>query len=174
MKIGFIGAQGTGKTTMAYKVAYELKLLGHDVYVLSEVARSCPLPINQDTKKESQLWIMGKQITREQSARGKILVSDRTLLDSYSYSIWTDEEFFKHAMEFVGEYMNTYDFVFYLEPNDKYLLDDGTRDTDKNWRNEIDSIMTSLIDELNVKVIHVRDSDEVLNCIKKSLVEDTP
>lgn len=169
MKIGFIGAQGTGKTTLAYKLAYNLKLQGHDVYVLSEVARSCPLPINEGTTRESQLWIMGKQITREQSAKGKIMVSDRTLLDSFAYSIWTDSEFFKYAKPFVSEYMKTYDFVFYLEPNDNYLIEDGIRSADKQFRDDIDNIMCSLIKELDINVIKVDTYEAILNKVKSKL-----
>ena len=148
MKIGFVGSQGTGKTTLAYELAHYLKLQGNDVYVLSEVARSCPLPINESTTKESQLWIMGKQMTREQSAKGKIYITDRTLLDSFCYGMRIDEKFFNHFKEFVKEYLTTYDYILYLKPNDKYLKDDGTRSVDKNFRDEIDFLMKKYLDEL--------------------------
>ena len=168
MKIGFIGSQGTGKTTIAYELATKLKKEGHDVYVLSEVARSCPLPINEESTRSAQLWIMGKQITREQSAKGKIYVSDRTLLDSFAYALRVDKDFFESAKPFVEQYMTTYDLVFYLEPNDKYLVDDGTRSTDKKFRDEIDDIMLSLIEELDVSVTMVKAGD--INYIFKQVM----
>jgi len=165
MKIAFCGSQGTGKTTIAYKLAYKLKRAGHDVYVLSEVARSCPLPINEETTREAQLWIMGKQMTREQSAKGKIYVSDRTLLDSFAYAIRKDPEFFEPAKQFIKNYMTTYDFIFYMEPNDNYLMNDGTRSTDKKFRDDIDNIMKSLIDELDIDVIKTRNVDDMFKQI---------
>ena len=57
MKIGFIGSQGCGKTTTAYALATELKKRKHDVYVLSEVARSCPFELNEGATEKSQMWI---------------------------------------------------------------------------------------------------------------------
>jgi len=152
IKIGFIGPQGSGKTTKAYVLGVLLKKQGYDVYILSEVARSCPLPINEDTTRESQLWIMGKQLTREQSAKGQVLITDRTILDSFAYSMSTDPKFFSTLKPFIKEYMNTYDLVFYLKANDKYLIDDGIRSVDKGYRNKIDDIMKELITELDIDV----------------------
>ena len=173
MKIGFIGSQGSGKTTKAYELAAELKKEENDVYVLSEVARSCPFPINENTTREAQLWIMGKQITREQSSRGKILISDRTLLDSYSYAMKKDEPFFKHAKDFIREYMSTYDFVFYMEPSDEYLVEDGTRSVNTDFRDEIDEIMCNLMDEMEVDVINITDIDidELVDMIQDAVYE---
>lgn len=153
IKIGFIGTQGAGKTTACYSLATKLKKDGHDVYVLSEVARSCPLPLNKDATMESQLWIFGKQLTREQSARGNILISDRTILDVFCYSMRTDKTFFKSLIPFVKKYLETYDVIFFLEPSDEYLIDDGIRSTDKEFRDEIDNIMKKYIDEFNVNVV---------------------
>ena len=165
IKIGFVGAQGTGKTTAAYDLAAKLKKAGHDVYVLSEVARSCPLPINEDATFEAQLWIMGKQLTREQSAKGNILISDRTLLDSFCYSLRANKDFFKNMFPFIKEYMKTYDAIFLLKPNDDYLIDDGTRSTNKDFRDEIDEIMMKCIDTLEIPVIDVEDKFEYIENI---------
>jgi len=159
MKIGFIGSQGTGKTTLAYKVAAELKMKGHDVYVLSEVARSCPLPINEGTTRESQLWIIGKQMTREQSAKGKIYITDRTILDPYCYGLRIDKEFFSTFKDFIKSYMTTYDLIFYLEPNDDYLVDDGTRSTDTKFRDEIDGLMKEQLNVLGVMYETIKPGD---------------
>jgi len=159
MKIGFVGSQGTGKTTLAYKLASELKQNRHDVYVLSEVARSCPLPINQSTTKESQLWIIGKQMTREQSAKGKIYITDRTILDPFCYGMRIEPEFFIKFKEMIKTYMSTYNYIFYLPPNDDYLISDGTRDTNKSFRDEIDKLMLKYLDELDIKYIKLKNNN---------------
>ncbi len=162
IKIGFIGSQGSGKTTKAYEFATVLKKAGHDVSVITEVARSCPLPINERTTKASQLWIMGKQMTREQSIKSNIIITDRTILDSFCYSSRIDIEFFKHFEQMIKKYMETYDIVFYLPPNDNYLVDDGTRSIDKQFRNEIDCIMNNYIDKLSIKIYQVDNINSML------------
>jgi nicotinamide riboside kinase len=164
MKVGLLGPQGSGKTTLAYEVATKLKKDKHDVYVLSEVARSCPLPINQNTTRETQLWIIGKQITREQSAKGKTFISDRTVLDPYCYGLRIDYDFFSKLRSFVEEYMKTYDLIFYVEPNDEYLIDDGTRSTNKDFRNEFNKIIKTELSimDINYQIIKSTDVDDVL------------
>lgn len=167
LKIGFLGPQGSGKTTKAYELATLLKKKGYDVYILSEVARSCPLPINEDVTREAQLWILGKQLTREQSAKGQILISDRTLLDCFAYSVWAEPQFFKTLKPFIKVYMSTYDMIFYLNANDEYLIDDGIRSTNKTFRDDIDNIMIQLIEELGVCTYEGNDmKKKVLNYIK--------
>ena len=152
MKVGIIGSQGTGKTTAIYQLGADLKKEGLDVFLLTEVARSCPFQINEATTRKSQLWIMGKLITREQSSKGQILIGDRTLLDVFAYSYRVDPEFFEPFKPFIKKYMETYDIVFYLFPNDRFLVDDGFRSTSKKFRDEIDKILKELINELNINV----------------------
>ena len=154
MKIGFIGSQGTGKTTTIYQLGADLKKEKLDVFILTEVARSCPLPINEETSRKAQLWIMGKLITREQSSKGEVLIGDRTLLDVLAYSCRVDPEFFEPFKSSVKKYMETYDIVFYLPPNDKYLVKDGFRSIDKKFRDEIDKILKDLIEELDIEVVN--------------------
>ena len=47
MKIAFIGTHGVGKTTLCYDLAAALKKRDLTVELVREVARECPLPINQ-------------------------------------------------------------------------------------------------------------------------------
>ncbi len=156
-KICLCGSQGSGKTTMMFRLAHDLKLKGHDVSVLSEVARSCPLPINEEVSDEAQFWIFAKQLSREQSMKGEILLTDRSLLDPLAYGIRRNPKLFRTLIPFVKEYMKTYDAVIYLPPNDNYLIDDGIRSVNKEFRDEIDKIMLGLIDELNVKTVTIEE-----------------
>lgn len=156
-KCAFIGSQGSGKTTKAYELATTLKKMGKDVFVLSEVARSCPLPINEETTIEAQFWIFGKQITREQSAKAEIIISDRTLLDSIAYGYRKFPDTYKSLFPFIKEYMKTYDFVIYLPPNDGFLKDDGLRSINKSFRNEIDSLISQFIIDFDIKTHSVDD-----------------
>jgi len=153
MKVALVGPQGAGKTTKAYDLAAHLKKNGKDVILLAEVARSCPFELNEGATRQTQCWVFGKQMTREQSMKGEILVSDRALLDSYIYGLRSDPELFQHADKFVAAYMDTYDYIFYCPANDEYLVDDGLRSTDKEFRDEIDSMMCAFIMLHDIPVI---------------------
>jgi hypothetical protein len=87
MKIAFIGSHGVGKTTLCYGLAARLKARDVAVEVVHEVARRCPLPINQETSVAAQSWILHSQIAEELAAQARypVVVCDRSVLDNYVY-----------------------------------------------------------------------------------------
>mgnify|MGYP001600272354 FL=1 len=67
-KISLISTHGTGKTTLCYEVAAELKKRGLKVKVFSEIAASAfeqGIPINENTTLPAQLYILMQHITEE-------------------------------------------------------------------------------------------------------------
>ena len=86
-KIAFIGSHGVGKTTLCYGLAARLKARDVAVEVVHEVARRCPLPINEETSVAAQSWILHSQIAEElvAQARYPVVVCDRSVLDNYVY-----------------------------------------------------------------------------------------
>ena len=70
MKIAFIGSHGVGKTTLCYDLASRLKRQDRAVDLVKEVARRCPLPINRETTREAQAWILHTQIADETATAG--------------------------------------------------------------------------------------------------------
>ncbi len=86
-KIAFIGSHGVGKTTLCYGLAARLKTRDVAVEVVHEVARRCPLPINEETSVAAQSWILHTQIAEELVARARypVVICDRSVLDNYIY-----------------------------------------------------------------------------------------
>lgn len=150
IKIGFCGAQGTGKTTNMNIIAGELGRRGYNVGKVEEVARNCPLPINQSTKEESQVWILAEQLKEEINQtdvyKRDIVICDRTVIDIYAYYRYNHDknDMFESVIE---EWADTYDLIVYYPPNDAYLKDDGVRSVDKRYRDKIDNIMLDILDE---------------------------
>jgi thymidylate kinase len=85
MKIALIGSHGVGKTTLCFELAALLKRRNADVELVREVARRCPLPINQDTTLAAQEWILLTQIAWEieAAATHEVVLCDRSALDNY-------------------------------------------------------------------------------------------
>jgi nicotinamide riboside kinase len=88
-KVAFIGSHGVGKTTLCYGLAARLKRRDVAVEVVHEVARRCPLPINEETSVAAQSWILHTQIAEElvAQARYPVVICDRSVLDNYIYLI---------------------------------------------------------------------------------------
>jgi len=157
MKIGIMGAQGTGKSTLALKLAAEYKQNhpGENVGLLTGTARNCPFQLNKNTTFEGQLWIWHAQFKAEleMSARYKILVCDRTVLDNLAYSKYAGfnslcDDCFYTALD----WLKTYDSLYWLRP-DKQLITDGFRDPDPQFQADIDLIFKEWIDKYHINVI---------------------
>ena len=65
LKVAFIGTHGVGKTTLCYGLAARLKARDVALEIVHEVARRCPLPINEATTVAAQAWILHTQIGEE-------------------------------------------------------------------------------------------------------------
>ncbi len=84
-KLAFVGSHGVGKTTLCFGLAARLKAADISLDVVGEIARRCPLPINQDTTLAAQGWILHTQIAEEilAGARNEVVICDRSVLDNF-------------------------------------------------------------------------------------------
>ena len=125
-KIGIMGTHGTGKTTLAFELAlkYKKENPSMNVKMMAEVARKCPYPINEASTQRSQRWIWAAQMVAElDGMRNDILVCDRTILDSLAYSkLFGFDHILCDFMEVSVRWMLTYEKIYWLRPNNKFLL----------------------------------------------------
>ena len=150
LKIAFIGSHGVGKTTLCYDLASRLKRLDLSVDIVKEVARACPLPINQDTTVDAQAWILHTQIAEEIAAASRypVVVCDRSVLDNYAYLIVRAGR--KPEYDgIVREWVTTYDGLFKVPIVDAPTFD-GTRDMSAAFQAEVDRTIDGLVQELSV------------------------
>jgi hypothetical protein len=153
MKIAFIGTHGTGKTTKVYDAAASLKKMGHNVNILTEVARESPFPINEKQPKEAGEWMLFRQYTKELELHHScdILVADRSILDYYIYHLrlYGGD---KTLERFVLDRIPTYTHLIYVPINPDFLKQDGTRSVDPTFQMEIDEEFRRFL--INNKIKH--------------------
>jgi nicotinamide riboside kinase len=158
--ISFSGAQSTGKTTLLKK----LKEHNAHVKFVPEVTRLI--------KRE-----YGVEINEAGST-----ILDRCLLDGVVYTNYLDnqnnlEGWCLHQALYVFEkYVDQYDVIFYTDPADVDLEDDGERSVDVSFRNEIIHTFDRLIQNTprfnnNNLVVLSGTVDERLQTIKSTLSE---
>jgi predicted ATPase len=175
MHIGFTGTHGTGKTTAVFELATALKKEGYDVSIKSNVARRCPLPINEKSTVRSQLWILATMMKEEIESTSQITISDRTLLDVLAYTKRLDKIVSETLQNFIRGYIKmTYDVVFYLSPmgEPEYLVDDGRRSTNRTFQHHIDVIIYDYIHKMNLDVKRMTTTEERLEFIKEQIEEE--
>jgi len=154
VKVAFIGTHGVGKTTLCYDLGAALKKRGLHADMVKEVARLSPLPINQKTSLDAQLWILTTQIAEEirSAASHEVVVCDRSVLDNYAYLVYAAGR--QRWLEpLVNRWMKTYDVLFKV-PMVGGASADGVRDTDEFFMRSIDRLVDDLLAER--KLAHER------------------
>lgn len=166
IKVALTGTHGTGKTTAAGQLAARLaeEFPGLKIAQVGEVARQCPMPINQATTPEAQQWLFHTQIAAELAAGATnpdIIICDRCGLDNLVYA-WTamakaemDGDpagwgFLEEALYYFRvTWLATYSLVFWLRPSYP-LANDGVRDTDPHFQDVVDFGFSHLIATINL------------------------
>jgi nicotinamide riboside kinase len=145
IKIAISGPHGSGKTILINKMKDSFESFDKTVYVVEEIARKCPHPL--ETIK-SQRWIWENQIKEEIKASKSncdIILYDRTLLDNLLYymDLLESNQFdpvFNSFWYYTINWMNFYKYISVLPMNPEFIVDDGFRITDMNKTIEIDKL----------------------------------
>jgi nicotinamide riboside kinase len=150
MKIALIGTHGIGKTTLCFDLAARLKRRNNDVELVREVARRCPMPINETTTSSAQAWILHTQIAEElaASADHDVVIADRSVLDNYCYMVHASgtSAFWETI---IAEWLPTYDLLLHVPLWSKPSFD-GIRAVDPRFQREIEVLLEDLIDQYAV------------------------
>lgn len=146
MKIALIGTHGVGKTTLAFDICSLLKKAGHNVELVTELARHSPFPVNEATTLEGQLWILHAQIAAELVAahRAPHVICDRAVIDNYCYLMNKCGP--RPSLEpWLEAWTNTYDLLAGVPLPDTPPPPDGFRAEDRSFQERIDRLLREVL-----------------------------
>lgn len=154
-KIAFSGSHGTGKSTICYQHCYNLKVKAKnkEIGILSEIPRKCPFPINQSGTIKTQLWIFSTHLKEEMEKEKiyDILVCDRTVVDYLAYCYFIDKQLYEYLFNLCKLHINTYAKIYFKTiKKNNYFYDDGVRDMDSEYRQNIENKMLDDYYKLNI------------------------
>ena len=145
MKIGFCGTVSVGKTTLVnalkelpefkdYKFATER----------SKYLRDLGIPLNTDSTLKGQTIFLAERCSE---LINENIITDRTIIDVMAFtncakSVELGEKisFEEYASQFIEEY----DWIFYVSPAGVPIEDNNVRATDTDYRNTIDNMIKYL------------------------------
>jgi nicotinamide riboside kinase len=154
MRIAIVGAQNTGKTTLAkavkaYWPGYKLIEGKYREYVKEKKDN-----LNQNSSLETQTLLRDFMIDDAvDNASEKYTIFDRNILDNVAYTLWladkgkiTSDEFITSSLTICRETLKLFDVVFWLPVSDDIRLTEEkvNRDTDLTYREEIDYIFQAI------------------------------
>jgi len=187
MLISFSGVQSSGKTTLlkACKELYFDRFQFVDE-VTRLVKREFNVPINEEGTGLTQCLIINKHIEnalRFRETQGAIL--DRCILDGYCYTGYLTLEgsvpqwVFDYSKRVFEKLISQYDVIFYTEPADVQLVDDGERSINIEFRNKMIEIFEFVLNKhhdglLRNKLVRLKGSvEERIEAIKLVLCQQT-
>jgi hypothetical protein len=150
MKIAFIGAHRTGKTTLCLGLAEWISRNGYHVDTVKEVAANCKLQINEGTTEGAQQHILHQQIADElySTERYDITVCDRSAVDNNEYY---ERKFGRNPLrEFIMEHwIRTYNMLIYV-PVHFEANPTNISDADPNFIRDIDNRLVKTLEEEDI------------------------
>ena len=171
MKIGFCGTMSVGKTTLVNELA---KLPEFKDYT-SRTERSKHLmdlgiPLNMDSTLKGQLVFAAERAS--ELLCDKIL-TDRTVIDVMAFcelsnSMTANEAFYLNSA--LGHLIDDYDHLFYVSPVGVKIEDNGVRETDIKYRDEINKKILSILDLRDIKYTTIQGTTEERIKTVKSVV----
>ena len=146
MKIGLCGTMSVGKTTLVKALSEVEQFRGYKFTTeRSKYLNSLGIPLNHETTIEGQTVFLAERVTELMQDR---LITDRTIIDVMAFtncarmvSYMDGDAFEEYAKRFISQYH----YIFYISPDGMDIEDNGIRETDANYRREIDEEIQKLL-----------------------------
>jgi len=148
MKIGLCGTMSVGKTTLvnALKETEQFKN-----YMFrterSKFLMEQGIPLNTDSTLKGQTVFLAERCAELIQPN---IITDRTIIDVMAFTNlarsidFKDKEYFEdYARVFVGEY----DYIFYISPEGTVMEDNGVRETDLEYRDDINKAIIKILNK---------------------------
>lgn len=146
MKIGLVGSMSVGKTTLIKALAELPQFKDYKIATeRSKYLRDLGIPLNTDSTLKGQTIFLAERVSELFS---EDLLTDRTVIDVMAFtaaaqSINTaDKTSFE---EYARNFINEYDYIFYISPEGVEIEDNGVRTIDAEYRILIDDIIISFL-----------------------------
>jgi GTPase SAR1 family protein len=158
MKIGLVGTVSVGKTTLvnALKELPQFENY-HFATERSKYLRDLGIPLNTDSTLKGQTIFLAERVSELMREN---LITDRTIIDVMAFTNCAksinqaDKTSFE---EYARNFINEYDYIFYVSPLGVEIEDNGVRATDIDYRDQIDFTIQHLLDTYShrIKNLHV-------------------
>tara|TARA_R110000796_G_scaffold21871_1_gene63996 strand:+ start:132 stop:653 length:522 start_codon:yes stop_codon:yes gene_type:complete len=171
MKIGFCGTMSVGKTTLVNALA---KLPEFKDYTSrterSKHLMSLGIPLNIDSTLKGQFVFAAERAS--ELLCNKIL-TDRTVIDVMAFcelstSMTANEAFYLNSA--LSHLIEDYDYLFFVSPVGVKMEDNGVRETDIKYREEINKKILNILDLRGIKYTTIQGNTKERIKLVKSVI----
>jgi nicotinamide riboside kinase len=175
MKIGFCGTMSVGKTTLVNALAKLPEFKDYkSTTERSKHLMSLGIPLNTDSTVKGQAVFLAERANELMSIN---IITDRTIIDVMAFAKKSQEmtclesdDFCSYASHMLSEY----DYIFYVSPEGVEIENNGIRETNSDYRKEIDEAIQLLIIRYRHKIknlIEIKGStEERIKLVKQAII----
>jgi len=169
MKIGLCGTMSVGKTTLVKALAKTGEFKKYKTATeRSKYLRDLGIPLNTDSSINGQFVFLAE---RASELLHENILTDRTIWDVCSFTMLAKSIGTHDKSQFVNAAMTLreqYDIVFYIEPVGVEMEDNGVRETNLEYRADINQEILRLLTLFPPKklvILHGSTKDRVKNVL---------
>tara|TARA_R110001606_G_scaffold264570_1_gene413203 strand:- start:322 stop:843 length:522 start_codon:yes stop_codon:yes gene_type:complete len=171
MKIGFCGTMSVGKTTLVNALSKlpEFKDFNSRTE-RSKHLRDMGIPLNTDSTLKGQFVFAAERASELLCDK---IITDRTVIDVMAFcelseSMTANEAFYLNSA--LGHLIGDYDYIFFVSPVGVKMEDNGVRETDIKYREEINKKILSILDLRDIKYTTIQGTtEERIKLVKQTI-----
>ena len=175
MKIGFCGTMSVGKTTLVNALAELPEFKDYkSTTERSKYLMELGIPLNTDSTVKGQAVFLAE---RASELMNDNIITDRTIIDVMAFAKCSKSMNYIEANDFchfASNMLSEYDYVFYVSPEGVEIEDNGIRETDADYRKQIDETIQLLIIKYRHKIknlVEIKGStEERIKSVKLSVL----
>jgi len=158
MKIGFCGTMSVGKTTLVNALAELPEFKNYkSTTERSKYLMELGIPLNTDSTVKGQAVFLAE---RASELMHDNIITDRTIIDVMAFAKSSKSMNYIEADDFcsfASNMLNEYDYIFYVSPEGVKIENNGVRETNKDYRKQIDEAIQLLIIKYRHKIRNLID-----------------
>jgi deoxyadenosine/deoxycytidine kinase len=165
MKIGLCGTMSVGKTTLVKALAKTAEFKNYKTATeRSKYLRDLGIPLNTDSTVNGQFVFLAE---RASELLHENILTDRTIWDVCSFTMLAKSIATHDKSQFIIAAMTLreqYDIIFYIEPTGIEMEDNGVRETNLEYRADINQEilrLLSLFPPKKLVILHGSTKDRV-------------
>tara|TARA_B100000767_G_scaffold133828_1_gene127024 strand:- start:72 stop:602 length:531 start_codon:yes stop_codon:yes gene_type:complete len=153
MKIGFCGTMSVGKTTLVNALAKLPEFKNYkSTTERSKYLMELGIPLNTDSTVKGQAVFLAE---RASELMHDNIITDRTIIDVMAFAKSSKSMNYIEADDFcsfASNMLNEYDYIFYVSPEGVNIENNGVRETNADYRKQIDEAIQLLIIKYRHKI----------------------
>ena len=162
MKIGLCGTVSVGKTTLVNSLKELEQFKDYEIATeRSKYLRDQGIALNTDSTLKGQIVFAAE---RSLELMKENIITDRTIYDVVAFTLSAKSisgTIKRRFFDLMLELRHEYDVVIYVSPKGVDIENNGVRETDATYRDEIDEIIKKWLDQYPPKkIIKIEGSNE--------------